>query len=242
MTTALNKPNMDSPLERPQFAVTLGLLPPYTIDDVKRAYMDKVKDAHPDHGGDRAEFDKIQHAFEQGQEYLRFRSDRRKWIAARMDEYMAALALNEQLHELGAEVETVMLDWVRRSFGDFADLTESIVGIRCTNCANVAKLVELLVREQGSLAALKRLELPGCPVTDSVAWQLRPLKGLTHLDLSRTAITWRILSLVEFLPALEKFDVAGTSVGWWPRVKLKRALSKRRRARPDPILHPANIT
>jgi hypothetical protein len=227
--------------ERPQFAVTLGLLPPYTIDDVKRAYMDKVKDAHPDRGGDREAFDRIQHAFEEGQEYLRFRSDRRKWIAARMDEYLAIVALNDRLRELGAEVETVMLDWVRRSFGDFADLTESIVGLRLTGAANVAELIETLVREQSSLAGLKRLELPGCAVTDAIAWHLRPLKGLTHLDLSRTAITWRALSLVDFLPALVEFDVSGTSVGWWPRMRMQRALRKRKQAMPNPILHPANI-
>jgi hypothetical protein len=241
MTTAptISKPNALP--ERPQFAVALGLLPPYTIEDVKRAYMDKVKDAHPDRGGDRDAFDRIQRAFEQGQEYLRFRSDRRKWIAARMDEYLAILALNERLHELGAEVDTMMLDWVRRSFGDFADLTESIVGIRSTNATNIGELVETLVREQASLAGLKRLELPGCGVTDAIAWQLRPLKGLTHLDLSRTSISWRALSLVDFLPALVAFKVEGTAVGWWPRVRMQRALRKRRQATPDPILHPAKI-
>jgi hypothetical protein len=241
MTTAPTNSKHDGTPDRPQFAVTLGLLPPYTIDDVKRAYMDKVKDAHPDRGGDREAFDRIQRAFEEGQEYLRFRSDRRKWIAARMDEYLAILALNERLQKLGAEVETVMLDWVRRSFGDFADLTESIVGIRLTGATNVGELVETLVREQACLAGLKRLELPGCPVTDAIAWHLRPLKGLTHLDLSNTAITWRALSLVDFLPALVTFDVGGTSVSWWPRVRLKRALGKRRKATPNPILHPANI-
>ena len=93
-----------------------------------------------------------------------------------------------------------MLDWVRRSFGDFADLTESIVGIRLEKSLKVAELVETMVREQSNLAALKRLELPACPVDDAIAWQLRPLKGLTHLDLSGTAITWRALSLVDFLP------------------------------------------
>ena len=74
--------------ERPAFAVTLGLLPPYSMDDVKRAYRDKVKDAHPDRGGDRETFDRIQKAFEEAAEYLKFRQDRRLWIAARMDEYV----------------------------------------------------------------------------------------------------------------------------------------------------------
>jgi hypothetical protein len=241
MATARINSNSDGVPDRPQFAVTLGLLPPYVIDDVKRAYLDKVKDAHPDRGGDEATFERIQSAFEQAQEYLRFRSDRRKWIAARMDEYLAEAALVERLRGMGAEVETVMLDWVRRSFGDFADLTESIVAVRMTDSANVSELIETLVREQSSLAALKRLELPGCGVNDTLAWQLRPLKGLTHLDLSRTAITWRTLSLAEFLPALVSYEVKGTSVGWWPRVRLQRTLRQRRRNTPDPILHPANI-
>jgi hypothetical protein len=232
---------MDGTPERPQFAVTLGLLPPYTMDDVKRAYLDKVKDAHPDRGGDSATFERIQSAFEQAQEYLRFRSDRRKWIAARMEEYLAEAALVARMRELGAEVETVMLDWVRRSFGDFADLTESIVGIRLARSPKVAELVETMVREQSNLAALKRLELPNCPVDDAIAWQLRPLKGLTHLDLTGTTITWRALSLVDFLPALVTFEVAATAVGWWPRARLQMALRKRRRMTPDPILHPANI-
>ena len=94
MTTAPNRSNMDGTPERPQYAVTLGLLPPYTMDDVKRAYLDKVKDAHPDRGGDSATFERIQTAFEQAQAYLRFRSDRRKWIAARMEEYLAEAALS----------------------------------------------------------------------------------------------------------------------------------------------------
>ena len=43
------------------FMVLLGLLPPYTLDDVKRAYLDKVRTAHPDHGGDLDDFRNPQH-------------------------------------------------------------------------------------------------------------------------------------------------------------------------------------
>ena len=82
----------DAGLARPEFAVTLGLLPPYTVDDVKRAYLDKVKDAHPDRGGDRAEFDRIQHAYEQANEYLRFRADRRQWMTRAAGNRSAAKA------------------------------------------------------------------------------------------------------------------------------------------------------
>jgi hypothetical protein len=227
--------------ERPEFAVTLGLLPPYTIEDVKRAYLEKVKDAHPDRGGDRAEFDRIQRAYEQGNEYLRFRSDRRNWIAARMEEYLAVEALLGKLRALGADVDTLMLDWVRRSFGDFANLTESIVGVRMVNAANAAELVDAMIRDQAILPALKRLELPGCQVIDRLAMQLRVFKRLEHLDLSHTAITEKALAVVDFLPELTSMTIDGTSVGWWSRRRMERTLRRRRAVKPPAVVHPTNI-
>src|SRR5262245_21412688 len=95
---------------RPAFALVLGLLPPYTMEDVKRAYRDKVKDANPDRGGDRNDFDRIQKAFEEAGAYLKFRSDRREWIAARMEEYVSIGKLIEKLQRLGAEVDSTTLD------------------------------------------------------------------------------------------------------------------------------------
>ena len=227
--------------ERPEFAVTLGLLPPYTIEDVKRAYLDKVKLAHPDRGGDRDDFERIQHAFEQAQAYLRFRSDRRQWIAARMDEYLAVLALVERLDALGAEVETETMDWVRRSFGDFAGMTESIIAIRLANSPQAAEAIDALVSEQANLQALKRLELPGCPIGDADVWQLRVFRQLTHLDLSGTRVTSRALTLVDWLRALTALNVSGTSVGWLDRFRLNRKLRRRRAAVPDPVVHPVNV-
>jgi hypothetical protein len=231
----------DAGTARPEFAATLGLLPPYTVDDVKRAYLDKIKDAHPDRGGDRAEFDRIQHAYEQANEYLRFRADRRQWIAARMEEYLAVESLTSRLRALGAEVDTLMLEWVRRSFGDFADLTESIIAVRMVNAANVGELVDAMIREQAVLPALKRLELPGCVVNDHLAMQLRVFKRLEHLDLSHTAITEKALAVVDFLPELVSMTIDGTNVGWWSRRRMERTLRRRRATKPQAVFHPVNI-
>jgi hypothetical protein len=211
------------------------------MEDVKRAYLDKVKSAHPDRGGDRTAFDKIQRAFEEGSQYLKFRSDRRQWIAARMDEYLAVLELAERLRALGAEIESDMLDWVRRSFGDFANLTESIVGVRLTDSPKVGELIETMMRELAALPGLKRLNLAGCPVDNLLALDLRVFKSLAHLDLSRTPITDRALTVVDFLPDLVSLDIDDTSIGWWTRRKVERRLRKRRQSRPDPIFHPANV-
>jgi hypothetical protein len=241
MATSAKHRQGDSLPERPEFAVTLGLLPPYTMEDVKRAYLAKVKDAHPDRGGQRADFDRIQQAFEQAGEYLKFRSDRRQWIAARMEEYLAVVALVERLRSLGADVETVTLDWLQRSFGDFADLTESIVGVRLNGSDNVGELVDTLVREQAILPGLKQLDLAGSPVTDVMALELRVFSGLTDLNLTRTSISERALALIDWLPGLRTLNLDGTSIGWWARGRLQRAISRRRREKPDPIFHPVNI-
>jgi hypothetical protein len=228
-------------LERPEFAITLGILPPYAIEDVKRAYLEKVKNAHPDHGGNRSDFEKIQHAYEQALEYLRFRSDRREWIAARMEEYLAVVALLERLQSLGADADTVMPDWVKRSFGDFADLTEAITSIRLVDSDKVSNLIDALVRDQAILPALGRLDLSGCPIDDAMVFQLRVFKRLNHLNLSRTAISDRSLAIVEWLPALVDLKIEGTSVGWWAQFKLRRLLRRRQATTLNPLLHPVNV-
>jgi len=241
MSSGSSDKNPRTASNRPAFAVTLGLLPPYTIEDVKRAYRDKVKDAHPDRGGDRTDFDRIQRAYEEAGEYLKFRSDRRLWVAARMDEYLGVLSLLERLTALGAEVDSSALDWVQRSFGDFANLTESIASVRLHDSKNVAELVDIMIRDRASLPGLKRLSLAGCPVDNLLALELRVFKSLSELDLSRTQITDRALTVVDFLPDLVSLNVEGTSIGWWARHKTERMLQKRRQSRPDPIFHPVNV-
>lgn len=238
--TAKSDHNRDLP-DRPEFAVVLGLLPPYSMEDVKRVYLDKVKEAHPDRGGDRIAFEKIQDAFEQAQKYLSFRSDRRQWIAARMEEYLAVVALVDSLRSMGAEVETDTHDWVRRSFGDFASMTETIIGIRLADSAHAPAALDALVREQGNLQTLKRLEFPGSSLDDEHVWQIRVFRQLTHLDLSRTRITAKSLALVDWLPGVTTWEVGGTAIGWWDRFQLNRTLKKRRDAMPDPVIHPVNI-
>ena len=180
--------------DRPEFAVTLGLLPPYTMDDVKRAYLNKVKDAHPDRGGDRDAFDRIQRAYEEAGTYLKFRSDRRLSDRRADGRVSQRCVAGGAADGVGAEIESSTLDWIKRSFGDFANLTESIVGVRLNDSPNAAELIETMIGEQASLPALKRLSLAGCPVDNLLALDLRVFKSLAELDLSRTLITDRALT------------------------------------------------
>src|SRR3954469_19147039 len=99
-------------IERPACMVKLGLLPPYMPEDVEKAYLARIKEIRPDLGGDPQPFYDVQNAYMQAKEYLKFRGDRRGWIAKRMDEYMAVQEVTDRLRELGAEVETTALDWL----------------------------------------------------------------------------------------------------------------------------------
>lgn len=216
---------------RPQFMVTLGLLPPLSEEDVKRAYLAKVKSAHPDHGGSRTDFDAIQQAYQQAQEYLKMRSDRRGWIRARVDEYLAVGTVVEQLEAFGAEVKTNAVDWLKESFGDFAELTTKVTGIKLAGGANCDQLINTMVVESASLRSLERLELPGCPISDKAVLQLRVFESLTHLDLSDTPVTASILEVIDWLPRLETLELEGTSIGWSANRKVRSILRSRQKNR-----------
>jgi hypothetical protein len=85
---------------------TLGLLPPYTAEDVEKAYLTKLKEIRPDLGGDRQAFYAVQEAYVQAKEYVKFRGDRRGWIARQMDEYLAVQEMIQRLRQFGADVAT----------------------------------------------------------------------------------------------------------------------------------------
>ncbi|MCH7752174.1 MAG: hypothetical protein IH898_08480, partial [Planctomycetes bacterium] len=110
---------------RPDYMIELGLAPPYTQEDVMQAYYAKAKKVHPDHGGTAEDFRALQEAFEKAKQYTDFRIDRRNWIATNMDAYLAVRRVTERLEELGAKATTNAVDWLEKSFGDFAQLTET---------------------------------------------------------------------------------------------------------------------
>lgn len=213
---------------RPDFMVVLGVAPPYAEEDVKQAYFAKAKELHPDHGGNAADFDALHKAFQQAQVYLEFRANSRGWIAKHMDGYLQSRQLIDQLEKLGAVVQTQMVDWLERSFGDFAELTDAIVGIRLENSPHVEQVIDAMLANPSVLERLIRLELPGCPVTDQMAYDLTNFQQLHQLDLSGTQITKKALEIVDYLPALVTLDVSDTSVGWWARRKLASQLGSRR--------------
>lgn len=213
---------------RPDFMVVLGVAPPYAEEDVKQAYFAKAKELHPDHGGNAHDFAALHEAFQQAQQYLEFRADSHGWIARQMDGYLHSRQVADQLEKLGSHVETQMIDWLQRSFGDFAELTDAITAVRLEKSDKAELMIDLMVANHAALDRLIRLELPGCQVTDEAAFRLVQFQQLHHLDLSGTQITKAAVELVDALPALESFDVSDTNVGWWARKKLAAQLAQRR--------------
>jgi hypothetical protein len=206
---------------------TLGLLPPYTLEDVKRAYLDKVRTAHPDHGGAIEDFRLIQDAYEEAQRYVEFRSNKRSWIAAQMDRYLAFQELEAHLKRLGADVVIQQTDWLQKSYGDFAELTASVQSIRLVDSPAGQEVMNLLVVNRTGASSLKRLELMGCGLTDEAVLSLSCFQLLEYLDLSRNKLTKRVTALADAIPQLSVFRLNGTSVGLWDKMKLSRVLSKR---------------
>jgi DnaJ-class molecular chaperone len=213
---------------RPDFMVVLGIAPPYVEEDVKQAYFAKAKELHPDHGGNAHDFAALHEAFQQAQQYLEFRKDSRGWIARQMDGYLHSRQVIEQLEKCGAKVETNMIDWLQRSFGDFAELTDAIIGVRLENSQHAEQMIEVMVTNHAVLDKLTRLELPGCQLGDEMALQLATFQQVQQLDISGTQVTKAVLELADALPALVSFDVTGTNVGWWARKKLASLLVLRR--------------
>src|SRR4051812_26801037 len=111
--------------DRPDFLAVLGLMLPCTEEDVKQAYLAKAKIAHPDAGGDVAQFVALQSAFERALEYSRFHAGHRRWLASSMDRYVEQAAVINQIQQLGGKVEVEGIDWLEREVGlDFAQVME----------------------------------------------------------------------------------------------------------------------
>jgi hypothetical protein len=228
--------------QRPACMVTLGLLPPYTPEDIEKAYLGKLKAIRPDLGGDRQAFYDVQNAYMQAKEYVKFRGDRHGWIAKRMDEYLEVQEVIERLKRYGADIETETLDWLKKSFGDFAELSESVLAIRLNGAANGDEVIDYMVSRHPQLMELRRLDLAGSVVSDAAVRQLSVFRRLAELDLSRTPITWEALHIVAWLPELEMVRVDGTGLGWLTRRRLAAQLRHNHRsAAAIRALHPTAV-
>ncbi len=222
----MSEPSPTTPGQRPGFMVTLGLLPPYTAEDVQAAYREKAKTSHPDRGGSATEFEELHKAYEQAQEYLKFHLDRRQWLAAQIDRYAEQNLVVNEVHQLGGATEIEQIDWMKRSFGDFAVLTDMLRGIRLQGRAEGDAFLKYLAEHAAGLGHLLWLDVSGSQISDQGVRHLQALPSLRRLDVSRTPISNAALQVVEGLPNLEWLNLAGTSIGWWARWRLRHSFPR----------------
>jgi hypothetical protein len=114
--------------------------------------------------------------------------------------------------------------------GEFAELTENILGIRLNNAPNGDEFIDFLVAHREQLLELQKLDLAGCTISDHAVRQLSVFRRLHELDLSRTPITWQSLHIVEWLPELHDLRVEGTHLNWFTRRKLASQLRRKRKS------------
>ena len=208
--------------DRHEFLEVLGLAPPVTADDVKQAYLEKVKTAHPDRGGSSEGFHKLQQAFEQAMQYANFRADRMKWLGVQVERYAAQQSVIKHVESLGGQVEMLAISWMKKSFGeDFSQLMDRLIGITLQGQAITDATLELLVREQPVLQSLQSIDLSNTQISDTGALLLRVFQELRRVDLSGTVVTNESLHLADWLPELRWLGVRGTNVSMVGKLKTK---------------------
>lgn len=228
-------------IKRPEFMAALGLLPPYTLGDVKSAYRAKAMQTHPDRGGVQADFIKIHEAYKQAIEYVQVIGDRRKWIADQVDCYLRQQELAEEVERLGGRTEFEEVTWLRSYVGDFVSLADRLCLIQLQNTLADDDFLAFL-GQPSRAPYLVELNLAGTSITDEGLQALAELELLRRLDLSGTRVTSRgYRSVIRLLPALEWIGVAGSQVNWLSRWRLNKLLrgreAERRRLK---LLMPTN--
>jgi hypothetical protein len=200
----------------------LGLLPPYTVEDVREAYRQKALAAHPDRGGDAAEFNRLSEAYDRATDYVALHGDRRAWIAAQVECHLAQEAVAAEVKRRGGTVEFEHMAWVKATWGEgFELLADRLRGIRARGQADGDAFLTFLVKHQ--LPYLSGLDLANSRITDAGLRPLRVFAVLQWIDVSGTNVSAGGLGeLLDQSQSLTYVNVRGTRIGWLRRRSLAR--------------------
>ncbi len=207
----------------PECLSILGLRPPLTLEDVKQAYMARAKTAHPDRGGDPQEFIRLQKAFDEATDYVKFKASKLEWLASKIDAYAQQQEVATETIERGGSIEMEETDWLRRSFGeDFGHVADKLVAVRLPNGRADDVFAILLGFRSDSLKDLAVLDLAGGPVTDEGLLQLKELKSLRHLDLRGTRVGKLAAEIPGWFENLEFLGLPKGALGMFARMTMPR--------------------
>jgi len=214
---------VDGPAERPDCMVRLGLMPPYTVEDVMHAYRARAKTAHPDAGGDVADFVQLHEAFEQAKQYIEFRGNRLGWLSAMIAGYAAQEEVIEEIVRRGGRVDVEEVDWLHNSFGDdFAQVADKLVGVHLNDPSIGDETLEYLGSQRAVLKHVRDLDLSGSGISDDGIVQLKRLPVLRRLNLRKTRVSARGVSVLCELRSLTRLEIERTAAGWLQRRRLRR--------------------
>ena len=206
---------------RPACMQRLGLLPPYSIDDVKKAYRNLAKAAHPDGGGNPEAFAALHQDYERALSLACFHESRRHWLGERVESYTDRSQLVEQIEQAGGQAVLQEPHGYLADFGpDFAELLQELVSVHLTG-SNVNDALLNSVTSQATFAEVRFLDLSGSAVTDDGLKSIAN-SALSGLDLRGTAISARGLGSIRKLANLEWLHIGNTRIGMWSRWRLQR--------------------
>jgi hypothetical protein len=210
----------------PECLAILGLRPPLTLEDVKQAYMAKAMKAHPDRGGDPQEFIRLQKAFDDANEFVKFKASKIEWLASKIDAYSQQQEVVSETIERGGEVEMEETDWLRRSFGeDFGHVADKLVTVRLRGPAANDLFAILLGFRAESLKDLAVLDLTGGSITDEGLLQLKALKNLRSLDLRGTAVGKLAAEIPSWFENLDFLGLPKGALGMFARLGIPRRVT-----------------
>lgn len=220
-------PNPATPRDpnRPQCLITLGLLPPVTLDDVNQAYKAKAMAAHPDRGGNAKMFIEVKQAYEEACEFVKFKAGKLEWLASKIDAYAQQQEVVTETIERGGEVEMEEVDWLTKSFGeDFGHVADKLVRVTLRNEKADDVFAILLGFRTESLKDLTVLDLAGGSLTDEGLLQFKGLEALRRLDLRGTKVGKLAAEVPGWFENLEYLGLPQGAVGMFARLGMPRRL------------------
>jgi hypothetical protein len=210
----------------PDCLALLGLRPPLSLEDVRQAYHAKAMAMHPDRGGDPVAFLRLKSAFEEANEYVKFKASKLEWLAAKIDAYAEQQDVATAAIERGGEIEMEETDWLRKSFGeDFGHVADKLVTIRLRGPGADDTFAILVGFRADSLKDLHTLDLAGGSITDEGLLQLKGLASLRRLDLRGTRVGKLGAEAAKWFPQLEFLGLPAGTVGMLARLGLPRRLT-----------------
>lgn len=220
MNSPAAKPTDNQP---PECIGILGLMPPVTLEDVKQAYLVKARTMHPDRGGDPEQFVRLQKAFEDATEYVKFKAGKLEWLASKIDSYAQQQEVVTAAIERGGEARMEEADWLRKSFGDdFGHVADKLVEVRVRGAGADDLFAILLGFRAESLKDLAVLDLAGGSLTDEGLLQLKGLKNLRSLDLRGTGVGKLAGEIPQWFEQLEFLGLPKGAIGVFGRLGMPR--------------------